>query len=506
MMKISQPRLSRLYAIAGSTGFFWFIVGVFVFQAVWLAATANYPMAFDEDFHFGLIKIYAHHISPFWSGQPAGADIFGALTRDPSYLYQYLMSFPYRLINLFTHRETIQVLFLRAINIGLFAWALVLYRRLLSKTRASQALINLSLLIFVLIPIVPYLGAQINYDNLMIPLTALALILTVRLRHSMKAGIFNTHAMLYLYSVLLAASLVKYAFLPILLAITGYLLYEAYKFYGTPSALIEAIRIGGRRISRPALIGLMALGLVTTVLFVERYAVNIVKYHAPVADCGQVLDYSHCKDYGPWIRDYNLEQNKGDPSLSLLAFNNDWFKGMWYRSFFGISGVKNDFANSGPLTYPAVGTIVFAGVGAAAFLVTAKKLWRRYYAPAMWLLLTVSLVYVVVLWLDNYQMYNQTGIAVAINGRYLLPVIPIVVLMTALGVNEVLGPRRWLKAALASVVILSYLWGGGFLTYVLRSNDSWYWPGTPLKGANEFIIRDIGPYVPGFRHPLQYMP
>ena len=85
-------------------------MALFVLQAAWIALSGRYPMAFDENFHLGIIRLYAHHISPFWSGQPAGANAFGAVARDPSYLYQYLMSFPYRLVSIFTSSQTAHVL------------------------------------------------------------------------------------------------------------------------------------------------------------------------------------------------------------------------------------------------------------------------------------------------------------------------------------------------------------------------------------------------------------
>ena len=103
-------------------------------------------------------------------------------------------------------------------------------------------------------------------------------------------------------------------------------------------------------------------------------------------------------------------------------------------------------------------------------------------------------------------MYLKAGKAVAINGRYLLPIVPIAVLLTALAANEALKARTWLKLALATGVVICYIWGGGALTWILRSHDPWYWTGGPLNGANRFIIRDVGPYVPGYRHPEQYMP
>lgn len=505
-MKTDTSRRRHLLNFLGSNKFFWIIVGIFTLQALWLACSALYPMAFDEDFHLGLIKLYAHHVSPFWDGYPAGGDAFGALTRDPSYLYHYLMSFPYRLISLLTSNQSAQIIILRFINVAFVAYALVLYRRLLLKTKASAAIVNLSLAVFILVPILPYLAAQINYDNLLLPLVAWSLLLTLKLRASFKKNSVDTKTLLILASVLMTTSLVKYAFLPIFIVIILYLLYGAYITYVTPKKLWYALVKGSSSLSKPLLISLSFLVLLTGGLFVERYGVNIIKYHAPVADCGEVLDFDHCKSYGPWIRDYYLEQNKASSHLSPLAFNNDWFQGMWFRSFFAISGAGNGFQNSGPLTWPAIGTIIFASVGILAFILNAKKLFKIYSSTVMWLLLLPSLFYVGVLWLDNYKMYKDTGIAVAINGRYLLPIVPVAILLSTLAINEALKERMRLKMAAGLIVLICFVCGGGTLTWILRSHDSWYWPNGPLNGTNRFIQRNIGPYVPGYRHPEQYMP
>jgi hypothetical protein len=505
-MKTDNPGLRKLIHFIGSKKFFWIITAFFVIEAAWLACSALYPMAFDEDFHFGLIKLYAHHVSPFWTDHPAGGDAFGALTRDPSYLYHYLMSFPYRLISSFTDNQTVQVMLLRFINIGFATYGLILYRKLLLKTKASTTLVNLSLLIFVLVPILPYLAGQINYDNLLLPLTAGSLLLALKLRESFKKNILDIKTLLILVTLLLITSLVKYAFLPIFVAIAVYLLIGAHKTYKHPKGLSRAVSNGAQKLRPLVLIGLTIPVLLSGMLFIERYGINLARYHAPVANCSDVLDFDHCKSYGPWIRDYYLTQSKGAAHLSALAFNNDWFHGMWFRSFFAISGPSNGFHNSGPLTWPAIGTIIFASVGIVAFIFTSRRIFNRYNSSVLWLLLGSSLFYVFILWLQNYQMYQQTGRAVAINGRYLLPIVPVAVLLTTLGFNEALKARTWLKLTLGATVLICFVWGGGALTWILRSQDSWHWPNSPLAGTNRFIQRDVGPYVPGYRHPEQYMP
>ena len=162
--------LNRVIAILSSRRFFWIIFVFFVFESIWIAFSAIYPMAFDENFHFGLIRVYSHYWLPFLNAQPPHADAYGAVARDPSYLYHYLMSFPYRLIALVVHGQTGQIIILRLLNIGLFSIGLILFRKVLLRARISRALTNMSLLLFALIPIAPQLAAHINYDNLIFPL------------------------------------------------------------------------------------------------------------------------------------------------------------------------------------------------------------------------------------------------------------------------------------------------------------------------------------------------
>src|SRR4051794_33439598 len=92
-----------------SRAFFVAIMVLFVIEAVWIAFSATYPMVFDENTHFGIIQLYAHKWSPLFLHQPPHAEFAGALTRDPSYFYHYLMSFPYRLLTHTTSSVMAQV-------------------------------------------------------------------------------------------------------------------------------------------------------------------------------------------------------------------------------------------------------------------------------------------------------------------------------------------------------------------------------------------------------------
>lgn len=505
----STTFVSRCTAFLGSNRFLAVIMAVFVLEAVWIALSGRYPMAFDEDFHLGLIRIYSDHLSPFLANQPVSADVFGAISRDPSYLYHYLMSFPYRLIASLTADQTAQVLLLRAFSIGLFAASLPLYRQLLLKTGASRAVVHLCLALFVLIPIVPLLAAQINYDNLLLPLTAAVLLLTVKISEELKrTQRLNVKLLFSLIIVAGLTCLVKYAFLPMALVLAVYLLIRCWQTYPSWHKFWLSAAFGFSLISRQTR-WLLLIGLIlTSGLFIQRYGVNLAQYHRPVADCGQVLSEQRCMSYAPWARDHRLADAKDTKQTtdSPLVFTADWFYGMWLRTFFAVDGPGTRFQTRGPFVAPAFGAIILTVSGALAFLFYGKRIFTRYNSRVLWLFISVSASYAAVLWLDGYQSFVQAGQAVAINGRYLLPVMPLLLLMCALGWNEFLRGRQQVKLVVATMALICMLWGGGALTYILRSNSAWYWPSNrAVVHTNQAVQRVLGPLTPGYDDPTAFM-
>lgn len=463
-------------------------------------------MAFDEDFHLGIIHLYAGHPSPFWAAQPAGADSFGAVFRDPSYLYHWLMSFPYRLIAEFSSNQATIVLWLRAMNIAMFAVGLVLYRRLLLKTGASRAIVHGVLLLFILIPVVPLLAAQVNYDNLFFPLIAVILLLVVNYSAELAKKRVDLATLTAILALCLLTCLIKYAFLPIFAAIVLYLLVRHWQVFGSFRAIWGAKKAALKSLGLRTGLLLAAALIVSGGLFIERYGVNMMRYHTPVADCGQVLSVEACSKYGPWIRDHNLELRKSpDANKSPATFAADWFYGMWLRLFFSVDGPGTRFQTRGPLVFPALTAVLFAAGGTLLSVIYARRLFQKYKAPVLALLLVVSGTYIAVLWLNGYQTFVRTGVAVAINGRYLLPVLPFLMLIAALAINELCARRNDLKLLIAGIATLGMVWGGGALTYIIRSNPAWYWPSPAVRHVNYTVRNTLGPVTPGYRDPITFL-
>jgi hypothetical protein len=80
-----------------------------------------------------------------------------------------------------------------------------------------------------------------------------------------------------------------------------------------------------------------------------------------------------------------------------------------------------------------------------------------------------------VLWAWNYQDFLHLGSAVALNGRYLFPVMPPLLLVIGLAYRELSGRHQARKALLFAAVVVLFLQGGGVLTFIDASNNNRYW-------------------------------
>ena len=489
---------SKLLSILGSNKFFYFLLGFFVFQAAWIALSAVYPMAFDEDFHFGIIQLFSHQLLPFFSHQPPGSSTFGELTRDPSLMYHYLMSFPYRFIAIFIHDADTQITILRFINIGFFTSSLVLFRKIFLKVKASPALTNITILFFILTPITSLLAAQINYDNLLILLTAGVILLSIKLVEKIKIDpVFPLSTLINLLVLCLFTSLVKYTFLPIFLALSlyfGIVIFIHYKKDRTHfrASIIESYK----RISKPAKLLLACLLIINLGLFAENYGYNVVKYKNITPDCSQLLSIQSCQQYGPWKRNYDIAQSKNQfPSKNILQFTSAWSHTMLYGLFFAINGINSGFLAKPPLPLPESAAVIIGVMGVLALLVYRKEIFSGNYAAQ--LLVLVIALYVATLWAQNYIDFRRLGIAVAVQGRYLIPILLIIYMLIGFAFRELLRKKYLFKPALTVLAIFLFLEGGGVMTFIIRNDPTWYRDSPAVSKVNLTAQKVLRPVVPG---------
>lgn len=489
---------TKILRVLRSPRFFQAILVLFAIESVWIAISAAYPMVFDENTHFGVIQLYAHRLSPVWTHQPPHAAFAGPLPREPSYMYQYLMSFPYRLIASLTSSQMVQVISLRFINIALFGTGLVLFRRLLLRTKVSPAIVHVALLFFVLTPVVPLLAGQINYDNLVMPVAALTLLGAVSVHDKLRRGKrLPVGSLLLLLSLCLFGSLVQFEFLPVFAAVFLYVSWDLWQRHKTKGLAwrtsITSSWLSGSWAQRLAV--LVPL-VVLLGLFTEMYGVNAVAYHNLTPACDQVLSRQECAGYGSWQRNQIALAHKQPVNTNPLLFGGSWMYRMFIAMFYTSSGGASQSA-----FYLSINPLPVIFITALAVFLLGVLLVARYHRVIfgqykyLGFLAFTCVFYAALLWLRNYQDFVHVGQKIAINGRYLFPVALPAMLLIALAYRELLARKHHLKLGLAVVVFVLFLQGGGALTYIAASNSNWYWQNRTVLSMNKAAQQVVKPLI-----------
>jgi len=403
------------------------------------------------------------------------------------------MSFPYRLISAITSNQAAQVIFLRLINVGIFALGLELYRRVFKRIGVSSSLTNSLFALLILVPVVPFLAAHINYDNLFFTAVALTTLLAAKLLASFRTSKVDVQTGMVLLATLFLSSLIKYPFLPIAVVTGLFIIWQGWRDgLITKKGWLKVVK-NFHALSRARSIALIALVLLSFGLFTERYVANVITYHDPVPACDAVISQDECALYGPYGRDHILAQQKpADFHPKLLTYIHEWLYGMWYRLFFAVN---YDYATAPPLTvisYTAVGLLVSMVLG---MLLQFRYLFRG--QPTRQLMLGVMVGYTLVLFLNGFTSYAKTAQPVAINGRYLIPFLPFLFALGGLAWAQML--RKWpvSKTALATVVIAAFLLqGGGAMTFIIRSGDTWMWDNNAVRATNRVVRSAAWPFIP----------
>lgn len=488
----NQQLGGKVYQLLASRYFFVGVMVVFVIQALWLAASAIYPLPFDEYYHVGIIQLYAEQWSPWIDAQPAAANLYGDVTRLSSYLYHYLMSFPYRLVRLAVNQPAAQIVALRFINVALMATSLVLFHRLLRRGGLSRAIVNVTMAIVAFTPIVPLLAAHVNYDNAMLALAPLFLsgIYTIATAPAVKSGLLAGTL-----SLGFVTSLIKSAFLPVLAAGTLYVLAVLWRRHRS-SLLPRAVQ-AWRVLRRGLQVGLVVSVLVSSGLFVERYGINLIQYGTIRPQCHQIQPVTVCLGHSPWRRNYHNRLNP--PAEAWFetpvagGYTVHWFSKIM-RGYFAVfshtpTQVVSAYEPFGPIALkpllPLPISLAYLGVaaGSVALIRQRRRLWQQSF---MRLAIIIGLSLVGVLWLLNFRGYLNLGVPQGIQARYTLLVLPLILALMVQAVSYSLYSRQ-LKAYLALLGVGLYCYSGGIAGFIIRADSQWYWQDPRIIRLNQFI-------------------
>ena len=439
-------------------------------QAIWYAISYA-PSIFDESYHIGVIRLYANQFSPIINVQGPEWDYLGAVTRSSSYLYHYLLSFPLRFIQLFTSNQTVHVLFLRSINIALFVAGLVIFRKIFAEfTKVHRSVVNLTLLFFVMTPMVAPLVGAVNYDNMVFLLFALTLWLALKVIK--KPNIVD---LMWLLIVGLSGALVKFYFLGLFVPLMLYVVYSLLR----KDKIITLVVLKNQLLKTSWLfkITTISLLLILTGLFIERPVMNYVRYGAFEPQCEQVLGRDRCMANYTSARNMKALENK-DPNFkpqSLLGYSTKVWSPIIVRTQVNILYWKK------ALPVIKVMYLLFA-IATVALIALHIRYILRNGSYRLFIILIVS--YTAILLLYLYKSYVTYAEPVAISSRYLIPIMPLFMFFTAHLMTRFLRNFPKMLVGVFLITIFLFLQGGGMTSFIINNDESLLWPNKTVKGLN----------------------
>lgn len=483
------------YRIAGTNKFFVLILVLFLVQAGWVAFSSLYPMAFDEDTHLGIIRFFASNPNPFFTTQPSDLNQYGPVVGEVSYLYRYVMTLPWHVITGLTDNFMTQVVAMRFINVAFFAGGLAIFWRTFLLAINNKVIANLTVLLVTLTPITAQLAGQINYDNLFFLLMAAMVFLAQRVLLSLKTSKIKANHLILFISTGLLGSLVKYTFLPIFVALVFYLAWNIYRtFYKNKKAIKTELSSTFNALTMVKRFALVGLLVISFGLFAQRYGGNIINYGTFTPDCVSVIGQENCESYSIYRRGVIYEQSKPATfNKNPLYFSYVWLRHMELNLMSVLNGPHSGYAIGRPLFLPYLGSVIFSVSG----IILSVYFWRRLIKSHLYkMTIFISLFYCGLLWILNYSSYLDVGRRVAVQGRYLVPLLPLLYFIFFIALRQVFLHVPKIRLGLTSLIVACFIYGGGALTFILHSDHAWYWPNSTVNSMNESVQKVLRPIIP----------
>jgi len=460
----------------------------YAIRLIFYAVTLSPYVPPDEVTHFGLCRVFAQtcllpeNTSETWS--------FGQVTHQP-YLYYWVMGRMLQL-NFFGLPD---LLFLRLVNVAITlgtAVVALLWIRLVTDNRTTQGLFAILL---TNTPMYSVVGASVSYDNLAIAWAVLALygLHRFKLRPSGSA--------LFVAGIaVLAGALTKKAYLPL---VAIYFVLGLYLVTRALSRGWPAARPSWADVSARKAIGL-GLVLLLLILNLRLYGGNLLEYGRLIPATDQVLTVEQAMHYRIYARNrivrlyreghrshaqaakmaakidhpgdrratlYLLRLAKRQASQPVDLMNRGQYAVFWWlKTVQGLMGIVGHRTMLKPQGVMVVYHLIFL----LALLALAVS-WRRHQPRAM--LIEAALIggcYALILMQGvNYPIYKQFySPLLALQGRYLLPVIVPLYGLVACGYSEPLKANR--VQVLAFVLVASFFVWGDFVYFLQNVNAQWY--------------------------------
>jgi len=229
-------------------------------------------------------------------------------------------------------------------------------------------------------------------------------------------------------------------------------------------ALAESTRATWQSSRKPVFILICVLTVIISGLFIERYAVNLARYNKFNPTCDQVHTVDECMQQGIYRRNTGqkkeFEQRKKIENVqldSLPVFIAKWAGYIYQRTYF-FRGMQSITANQ-KASRLALVTALFVGL-----LLAYGAMHVRALRPAQIGLVMLTIMYLLMVLLYNFNTYRFYGYPFAIQGRYILPVLPFIY-MAIIGSAKLLYRRMKGNMKFVFIMILVVLVGNNIVVH-----------------------------------------
>jgi len=440
-----------------SKAFFYLILIFFAAQALYIALELSFKVAPDETFHIGYVDAYAQQFSPIIQEQ-TGYFQLGDITRNPSFLYHYVVSFPYRIgLELFGAQAALVVV--RFVNILMAISALWGVRKVAFELYGAKSYLssNLAILSVSSLPMFLLLSSSVNYDNSIIAISVWSIFFLIKFWQ--KGDLKALFAML---ALVFAGSVIKYAFIPIMIAVLGLALLAI--VFKHRKHVIKQLKK-----PEPVVIALFIVAFSMGMLNLERHGNNILAYGALRPNCNTVQTHEQCLNRSVYKRTFILESARAARTQPLVLEDKNIYVSTWLglmrQRSFGVLGHKS---------YRRIEVYDQASVVLLALLaVTFIKQYQFKNRTKQHIILAVSLTYTVALFYTNYSAYRKWGdIDMAVQGRYIFPVLLPLAAITFYSLFASLKSNFSKTIVIAFILVVVAM--GGLLNLVYGSSNSWW--------------------------------
>lgn len=461
--------------VVGSRVTTWVVAALFALQASWVALSSR-SSVYDEGTHVNSIIAFAKRWSPLIDQAPSEAPL-GDIERDGTFFYYFLLSWPWRVMEGLGISHDDAVLVLRFTSVAAVTAGLLIFASVMRQLGASRHLANFALFLVSMFPLLVFVAGAVNYDNLVFLLLAGLVWTFLRAYRSPELDLGALIASIALAGVTV---ITKFSAAPFLAVLAVLLLIKCGpQLWHERSMPWRSYFLHGPWTVRTRRWTLGVVTLAVVLLVLERYVGNLLHFGTPLPGCDVVHSVDFCENNSIYVRNQEALEVHNPVPMTLAGastfFMTQWSVLMWrYLTLTGVHTADGPVLVLGPGTSGAI--VLYGSIALVVLLIVCVPAISK--TKGIVPILAACIGYVVVLFAKNYSLYAGLGVPYAVQGRYVLILLPWLVGIGLLGVATVIRQYsvlgRFLTYVVATVSIaVALTQGGGLLLYLWAAEPAW---------------------------------